>query len=516
MRVVKSNVKSNELELSDISVANKKRLYKNRNSWYENHEQRKSVLILGYENKIQDKLYMRVKIAERVAASVAIVGMLLYVISSLTSSSVVRSIAIIFCGVAIFVTGTMYYKNVSFRVIKRLLIEPNVIFILVLGILNSVIDVVKPETSFSSLFGLIYLVLILCVVFMDAVKFKSRASVIVLFVLFILLNMWNVYSNTFSTGENGVELTKYTINGKELVLYKRSVKRSIFIQVSLFSISGIYVMMKDKNMELIMFATGNIYRNTGTWEKKDANHGSTIDSIFLLGQEVKLDKNLRNRVKWGQRLGAFCAFIGLTFYIIGNIADEGRIYNLVSAVFMIISLSSVMSLYYKNVSWLVIKRLLKEANVVAILITAVVDTVINFIVPLNAFSPVFGLIYLFVCLVFVFFDALIIKSRGFQFAIAFLIMILNIYNAYDHILGESSLGIKLITYTIQNEKMVIWRRSIKRSIYIQVLLFSINGIWVIIKDKKMELMVFGTGNIYRSSGKEFPHEEEQSGTVERE
>ena len=59
-------------------------------------------------------------------------------------------------------------------------------------------------------------------------------------------------------------------------------------------------------------------------------------------------------------------------------------------------------------------------------------------------------------------------------------------------------NVSLIEYTIQGEKVIMWKRS-TRSIYIQVLFFSICGIWTLIKDKKMELMMFATGNIYRKT-----------------
>ena len=49
---------------------------------------------------------------------------------------------------------------------------------------------------------------------------------------------------------------------------KRSIQRSIFLQVLLFSITAVYTMFKDKKMELMIFATGNIFRETGTASKE--------------------------------------------------------------------------------------------------------------------------------------------------------------------------------------------------------------------------------------------------------
>ena len=47
---------------------------------------------------------------------------------------------------------------------------------------------------------------------------------------------------------------------------------------------------------------------------------------------------------------------------------------------------------------------------------------------------------------------------------------------------------------------VFYKRSIKRSIFCQVLFFSLNGLSVMFTDKKMEKLMFGTGNLYRDSG----------------
>ncbi len=48
---------------------------------------------------------------------------------------------------------------------------------------------------------------------------------------------------------------------------KRSTKRSMFLQILLFSMSGIYTLIFDKKQEHLLFATGNIYRETGTTSK---------------------------------------------------------------------------------------------------------------------------------------------------------------------------------------------------------------------------------------------------------
>ena len=65
-------------------------------------------------------------------------------------------------------------------------------------------------------------------------------------------------------------------------MMQRSIQRSIFLQVLLFSMTAVYTMFKDKKMELMIFATGNIYRETGTASKR------VKDKTFSM--KVKLEK----------------------------------------------------------------------------------------------------------------------------------------------------------------------------------------------------------------------------------
>ena len=87
-------------------------------------------------------------------------------------------------------------------------------------------------------------------------------------ILFVLINVNNIYGHIFGDWDQGVVLLKYTIQGNEYTFMKRSVKRSIYIQIVLFSMNGIYTLFKDRKQELMIFATGNIYRETGTASKE--------------------------------------------------------------------------------------------------------------------------------------------------------------------------------------------------------------------------------------------------------
>ena len=89
--------------------------------------------------------------------------------------------------------------------------------------------------------------------------------------LYGLLTLYCIYVNIFTENDVGVILIEY---GDNYVFRKRSIKRSCFLQIFLFSLNGLWTMFKDKKMEKMMFATGNIYRETGTASKyvEDREH----------------------------------------------------------------------------------------------------------------------------------------------------------------------------------------------------------------------------------------------------
>ena len=89
--------------------------------------------------------------------------------------------------------------------------------------------------------------------------------------------MFLMYNYTFMDSDVAVILFQY---GDDYVFRKRSIKRSCYIQIFLFSLTGLWTMSKDKKMEMMMFATGNIYRETGTASKyvEDREHSQQMRS----------------------------------------------------------------------------------------------------------------------------------------------------------------------------------------------------------------------------------------------
>ena len=83
-------------------------------------------------------------------------------------------------------------------------------------------------------------------------------------ILFVVFNLYLLYENTIGNYDHGVLLLDYNIQGKHYTILKRSTQRSIYLQVLLFSLNGVYTLFRDKKMELMMFVQSNIYISTGT------------------------------------------------------------------------------------------------------------------------------------------------------------------------------------------------------------------------------------------------------------
>jgi hypothetical protein len=231
-------------------------------------------MLLGQEVETDDGLMWRVKWGQRGAGFFWFFAAMLFIAGHKTI------VTVVFCILGAIFTCTIFYKNLSLAIIKRLLKEPSVVIIIASTIANWSIDIVRPIDSLSPINGLMYMLAVCAFGFVDAMKIKSRLFTIVVGTLFVLLNINNIYGNIFGNTNQGVVLFKYTIKGNEYAFMKRSVKRSIFLQIMLFSAAAVYIIFKDRKQELMIFATGHIYRETGTASKKvgDKQYSEKIKS----------------------------------------------------------------------------------------------------------------------------------------------------------------------------------------------------------------------------------------------
>ena len=240
--------------------------------------------------------------------------------------------------------------------------------------------------------------------------------------------------------------------------------------------------LQPKTSEATRKSWADIYNKTTALRKH----------IKLMGQKVVTDDWLEWRVKWGQRGAGLTAFFAVICWFAAQ--------SLATLVFFILVLSFVGMLYYKNVSFVIAKRLLREMNVIVILVFGLCNLSIDIVIPGNSFSAILGFFYFLLVSSFVFGDAIKIKSRVFLIVVGILFVLININNIYHLIFGDWDQGVVLLDYSIQGNKYTFMKRSTKRSIFIQIVLFSMNGIYTIFKDRNQELMIFATGQIYRETG----------------
>ena len=88
-----------------------------------------------------------------------------------------------------------------------------------------------------------------------------------------------------------------------------------------------------------------------------------------------------------------------------------------TAVFGTLSLIFAGLLYYKNVSLVIAKRLVREPYVVMILVLALCNWIIDIVRPTKLLTPLNGFFYVLIVSTFVFVDAVKVKSRMFVIAI---------------------------------------------------------------------------------------------------
>lgn len=259
------------------------------------HTQRKrksSVKILGKEYPLGESMAKRIAIAECGTALFSLSSIFLLTLDTFTKDVPDVALLISFC-LALAFLSMVYYSNVSFVIIKRLLREPNVILIFLLSLANLGVDIARPSSPFSWAYALLYILTIVPFIFVDAIQVKHRSFAIFLGFVFLWLNCRNFYENTIGDASYGIAPFKYNINNKEYAIDKRSLKRSIYAQVLMFSIQGLYVMMTDKDMKKMFFGTGAIFRSTGTTSENvmEVRHSIKYHVEMALKRERLTKKN---------------------------------------------------------------------------------------------------------------------------------------------------------------------------------------------------------------------------------
>ena len=155
-------------------------------------------------------------------------------------------------------------------------------------------------------------------------------------------------------------------------------------------------------------------------------------SRIILGQEIHTNDYIDRRVKWAQRGIGASALLAVLCYITG-------VYTLAIAFNVLVNVF-IGILYCNNFSFVIVKRLSKEPNVIIIVALTVFNLIVDIATPHDLLTPVFACLYFIVINAYVFFDALIWKSRSFIICIGAMCVILTVFNIYGNTFGDFQWG----------------------------------------------------------------------------
>ena len=188
-----------------------------------------------------------------------------------------------------------------------------------------------------------------------AVRQKSRLFVCLLGALAVILTVHNYIRQIFFNNEPDKEIIKF--NGK--IIRKAPLKLSIFLQMLTFSARGVFVMMKDKEMKLMMFCTGPLYRTSGETVPPDPQHSGIAEqaasTVRALGEDINIHKGTKKRLTTGEIGGSIFAALGLILYLLNSTIWDKLEITIVIVCCVSVAFCFLFLIYYKNVCILYVK-----------------------------------------------------------------------------------------------------------------------------------------------------------------
>ena len=120
------------------------------------------------------------------------------------------------------------------------------VIIIILALCVWMIDIARP-LLFSHRYWIHLCTASIHVCVLDAVKVKSRMYMIAIGIIFVLLNIYELYYRIFTDWDQGILLFKYTIQEDKYASMKRSTKRNNIHTNYVVSVNGILPYSKTGN-----------------------------------------------------------------------------------------------------------------------------------------------------------------------------------------------------------------------------------------------------------------------------
>ena len=212
--------------------------------------------------------------------------------------------------------------------------------------------------------------------------------------------------------------------------------------------------------------------------------------------------DINRRIQIAQKCAPVFGFIGAAAYIINAVVFLHASDILQNTIYIssLIVIGSIAVSAYKNVSFVVLKRLFTEVNVIMVFIYATINTILDTTNERPDFvrHVVMGYIYLVVVVALILVDAFIIKTRAFVLTFALAFSLLTSFNLFGHTFLWDK-GVVLF-YDINNDP--VYKASTKRWVFSQLLLFTFKGLKILIQNNNSKkYLLFVTGNVYRDTEK---------------
>ena len=153
-----------------------------------------------------------------------------------------------------------------------------------------------------------------------------------------------------------------------------------------------------------------VRRNVGNVLPADAI--SRRSSTIILGQEIHTDDYIDRRVKWAQRGIGASALLAVLCYITGEIVNSYFL-RLLAIAFGVLVNIFIGILYCNNFSFVIVKRLSKEPNVIIIAALTVFNLIVDIATSHNLLGPVFASIYFLTINAYVFFRRINLEESKF-------------------------------------------------------------------------------------------------------
>ena len=464
--------------------------------------------LIGKALDLNHDLKKRLYWGQRLTVIFSAVSELLYVLNYAVfeGTSVSLNIAVCITTPAIFCsTFVVFYKNTSYQIIRKLLAQPDTLVLIFVAFAIFIIDCWVPENGYTPFFGFIYFLCVCVFILIDAIELKRRYFVLLFGSLyFTALTLWNIIDLYFVNPGTTVLFTY-----ENVPVYKAHAQRTLFLQIFLSGLNALITIYSDKNMELMYFGLGHLFRETGHHHREyhviskthlHAHHGDEkmrrASTVLVLGKLHSIDRAFATRLARSQKVIPVCGLICIVLYCVDDFALGGgnNVIRVLTLVAFSVGSIALFTVFYKNISKTILKKLLKQPDVACMVFFALGIFVIDCYRPYSPSSPFFGLMYFVAVLLFILGDAVRIKERGFMIGFGAVFCLLNIYNLYSQMFYEQ----ETILFTYGD--YTLYKANVKISCFTNIFLFSCSGIVTVVKDKNMRLLAFATGNLYKKTG----------------